>query len=100
MKISYHCKQQSELRHLQSELADGLSKIQSTRLPDTVTGEVNFIVERKRAILHRKGSTGDLVIVGVDWSKQIIKTIFLQEAWQVKDRQSKLGKQYCSLLHK
>lgn len=100
MYISAHCKTQAELRHLQSELAEGLSKIQSSRLPSTVQGEVNFIIERKSQILHRKGSTGDLVVIGIDWDRKIVKTIFLQESWQVRDRQAKLSKQYCSLLHK
>ena len=100
MIISAHCKKQSELRQLQSELADGIIKINSTRLPDTVRGEVNFIIERKSQILRREGSTGDLVIIGVDWSNKIIKTIMLQNTRQVQSRRNKLGKQYCSLLHK
>lgn len=100
MHISAHCKTQAELRYLQAELREGLIKIESTRLPDSVNGEVNFIVERKTQICHRKGSTGDLVVVGIDWDRKIVKTIFLQESWQVKDRQAKMGKQYCSLLHK
>ena len=99
MITSGHCKQQSQIRQLQSELADGLEKINSTRLPSKVVGEVNFIIERKSEVLHRKGSTGDLVIVGVDWTRKVVKTIFLQEEWQVKNRQAK-GRQYCSLLHK
>ena len=99
MKISYHCKQQSELRYLLSELDAGMVKVRSTRLPNDVNGEVNFIVERKTRVLHRKGSSGNLVIIGVDWDRKIVKSIFLQNENQVTDRQSR-GRQYCSLLHK
>lgn len=98
MIISNHCKRQAELRHLLSELDSGLCKIESTRL-NGVYGEVNFIVERKTQILHRKGSSGDLVIIGIDWDRQVVKSIFLQRQGQVQNRLSN-GRQYCSLLHK
>lgn len=99
MHISAHCKTQAQIRHLQSELAEGMLKVDSTRLPDTVSGEVNFIVEKKRTILHRKGSSGDIVVIGIDWNRKVVKSIFLQNQDQVSSRQAK-GRQYCSLLHK
>lgn len=100
LHISGHAKHQAQIRQLVSELNEGLIKINSTRLPSDVTGEINFIIERKSQILHREGSTGDLVIIGVDWTHKIVKTIMLQNTRQVESRRNKLGKQYCSLLHK
>lgn len=99
MKISYHASQQAELRQLQSELTEGIRKIRYTRLPQSVSGEVNFIVERKAVKLYREGSNGNLVIIGVDWDSKVVKSIFLQNENQVYNRQRR-GKQYCSLLHR
>ena len=99
MHISKHCTTQATARYLESELAEGLVKIESTRLPSEVNGEVNFIIERKTRVLHRKGSSGNLVIIGIDWDRRIVKSIFLQNEDQVSIRQSR-GRQYCSLLHK
>ncbi len=100
MITSNHCKQQAQIRQLQSELRDGISKIESIRLPSHIRGEVNFIIERKSQIIRREGSTGDLVIIGMDWTNKVIKTIMLQHENQVQSRRVKLGKQYVSLLHK
>lgn len=99
-KISPHSLSQADTRRLESELYEGLSKIRSANYALENIGEVNFIIEDKQKVLHRSGSSGDLVIIGTDinCAGVCIKSIFLQHKDQVRDRMSRLGKQYISLI--
>lgn len=99
LHISEHCIDQSQIRHLESELEAGMRLIERTSLPGSVQGEVNFIIERKTQVLHRPGSHGDLVIIGVNWTNKVAKSIFLQNEDQIPGRQAS-GRVYCSLLHR
>ena len=95
--VSEHCQNQAELRQLESELDEGLELFWDLQAQG-LTGEVNFIIERKDLTLHRKGSSGDLVIIGVDIERRIAKSIFLQHAWQVNNRRRKINKMYHSFI--
>ena len=99
-KISTHSLDQAQLRHLESELYSGLAKIRQANYALEDIGEVNFIIEDKKKVLHRRGSSGDLVIIGTDVNRfgVCIKSIFLQNKDQVRDRMHRLGKQYISLI--
>ena len=100
MKINYsgHSVTQALDRDLLDELRAGVKLIQSAEVDLTGTsGEVNFIVEVKSQVLRRQGSSGDLVIIGIDVDNMKVKSVFLQHSDQVEYRKQN-GRVYRSLV--
>jgi len=96
INFSPHCMTQALDRDLLVELRSGISKIKDSDIDQNLTGEINFIVERKSQILRREGSTGDLVILGIEVDQWIVKSVFLQCESQVSYRESQ-GRVYVDL---
>jgi len=99
IRLDPHAYDQAKIRQLQSDLWDCVDRLRSGTVDLPAASEVNFIIRQLDKIEDRPGTRGDLVIVCA-WlyeGKLVIKTIFLQESWQVRDRSDRLGKVYCNL---